>query len=374
MRAKHKFFVCLTRKAMLLIFMALPAAALKGQNARVVFPANNITIGQAFDEIEKQTDYLMSVNHTGFDISRKVKLSRNNLTVHDAMQQLLAHTGRLFGVYGHHIVVYAPNEPTPPAITAQVPEVPAEVAPEVELPPMPEIDLTKPPVDVDSLELALKARKVEFPAEIPPVPHLNTTAYYNQRDIEMAYTGKPAYVTSLPKLALRTNLLYDFGALTPNLGVDIALSPHSTVLVAGSYNGWGLNDDDRDKMLCHWTASVEYRYWLCERFNGHFFGLHGYGGNYHIKGVRIPLLMEKGSEDYRYKGNVYGAGISYGYQMLLGASWNLEANVGIGFGMTEYDKYDCDRCGDTLEEGLSKTFVAPTKLGISLVYIIKSKK
>lgn len=334
---------------------------MKAQESRVVFPDIQMTIEEAFNEIQKQTDYLISVNHSNFDVSRKVKFTKNNLTVKEAMEQLLRRAGRQYSVRGHHIVISAPRN----VVSSKVSK------PQTQPEPEPEIDLTVPPMDVDSLERELRARKVEFPMEIPSEPNLNITDYYNQRDNSTKLTGKPEYVSSIPKIALRTNLLYGIGTLTPNLGIEMGLSPRSSLLVTGSYNPWNLNKTDADKMLCHWLANVEYRRWLCERFNGHFFGIHGYYGNYHVKGHKIPLLLEKGSKDFRYKGNVYGAGISWGYHWMLSSHWNIEFNAGVGFGMTKYDKYNCDRCSDKLEKGISRTFVAPTKLGISLVYIIK---
>lgn len=368
MRVTHKLSIGLLRSPLLIAVLLLTATVARAQDARVVFPERTMTIRAAFDEIEHQTDYLISVSHTNFDVARRVKLTRNNLTVHDAMTQLLSRSGRRFSVRGHHIVVSAPDEPV-----KVIPEEPAaEVVETVQEPARPEIDLTKPPVDVDSLEAALRARKVEFPAEIPPEPILNKTAYYNDRDSGLEYPGVPAYVYSLPKVALRTNLLYGAAALAPNLGVEIGLGKRSTLLATGSFNRWNLNDDNADKMLCHWLASLEYRYWFCERFNGHFLGLHGFYGQFHIKGHKIPfMLKDNGSKDSRYKGDVYGAGISYGYQMPLARSWNLEFNAGVGVGFTNYNRYECDRCSDKIEPDVSRTFVAPTKLGISIVYIIK---
>jgi len=345
--------------------MMLSATYLKAQDARVVFPEIQMTIDDAFKEIEKQTDFLISVNHSNFDVSRKVKFTRNNLSVKDAMEQILRRAGRRFTVRGHHIVISAPDE------SIVIPEVPEAEPEEPVIEALPEIDLTIPPLDVDSLERELRARKIEFPTEIPPEPLLDKTIYYNVRDNKMKLTGTPAYVASIPKVALRTNLLYGIGTLTPNLGIEMGFSPRSSFLLSGSYNPWDLDNKEADKMLCHWQASLEYRHWFCERFNGHFIGVHGYYGNYHVKGYKIPLLLEKGSEDYRFKGNVYGAGISWGYHWMLSPSWNIEFNAGVGFGITKYDKFDCDRCSDKLEKGISRTFIAPTKLGISLVYIIK---
>lgn len=56
----------------------------------------------------------------------------------------------------------------------------------------------------------------------------------------------------------------------------------------------------------------EFRYWLCERYNGHFFGLHSGYAFYNISGVRIPF-QSKSTKDHRYQGWATGLGLSYGY-------------------------------------------------------------
>lgn len=109
-------------------------------------------------------------------------------------------------------------------------------------------------------------------------------------------------------------------------------------------------------------------YWLCERFNGHFFGLHSGYGEYNISGVRIPFL-KKSVKDHRYQGWATGLGISYGYSWLLGRRWNLEATVGAGYVYTNYDRYECATCGKFRGTG-DRHYFGPTKAGISIIYII----
>ena len=41
--------------------------------------------------------------------------------------------------------------------------------------------------------------------------------------------------------------------------------------ISGNYNPWTLPDD---KSIKHWLVQPELRYWLHERFNGHFLGVH----------------------------------------------------------------------------------------------------
>jgi hypothetical protein len=112
----------------------------------------------------------------------------------------------------------------------------------------------------------------------------------------------------------------------------------------------------------------EVRYWLCDKFNGHFFGVHAMVGNYHTTGVDLPFSVFDDTDKYRYKGNFYGGGISYGYQFILGRHWNLEATLGFGYAYVDYKKYECKECGDMVEKS-NKSYFGPTKAALSLVYL-----
>ena len=77
-----------------------------------------------------------------------------------------------------------------------------------------------------------------------------------------------------------------------------------------------------------------------------------------------------GLEKYRYEGTLYGAGIAYGHQWIIGKRWNLEATIGVGYARIEYDKYEYQTCGPYIKKG-TKDYIGPTKIGINFIYIIK---
>lgn len=162
-------------------------------------------------------------------------------------------------------------------------------------------------------------------------------------------------------IGVKTNVLYD-ATSTLNLGVELGLSPKFSLDISGNYNPWTFSDN---KKLKHWLVQPELRYWLCEKFNGHFFGLHAHIGEFNMGGIKL-LGMEK----YRYEGQAIGAGLSYGYQWILSNRWSIEASLGVGYTHLDYDKYYCETCGDKLG-GEKKHFVGPTKAAVSLIYIIK---
>lgn len=97
-------------------------------------------------------------------------------------------------------------------------------------------------------------------------------------------------------------------------------------------------------------------------------GLHVGGGEFNVS--RMPGLLPKFSEDYRYEGWAVKAGLSYGYSFVLGGRWNLEATLGLGVVYADYDKFACTVCGDRLSSGAGLHF-APTKAGITFVYMIR---
>lgn len=173
------------------------------------------------------------------------------------------------------------------------------------------------------------------------------------------------------KVAIKTNLLYGVYAYAPNLGFEFGLSKKSTLDISGSYNPWNLSGKkNNNKKLVHWLGQIEYRYWLCERFSGHFFGLHALGTQFNISGHELPLLFGKGSKNFRHEGYGYGAGISYGYQWVLSNRWSLEANIGVGYARLHYDKYDCPKCSTKISHEV-KNYFGPTRAGISFIYVIK---
>lgn len=171
------------------------------------------------------------------------------------------------------------------------------------------------------------------------------------------------------RVALKTNLLSD-AFLSPNLGIEVGLAPKWTLDVTWQINAWTLQHDRRWK---HWTLQPEARYWLCDRFGAHFFGAHVHGGQYNIGGFdgKINFLGTDARKlkDARYQGWFVGTGISYGYAWIIGRHWNLEAEIGIGYSYTCYDKFRCAGCGKKIENNKSHHYVGPTKLAVNLVYL-----
>ena len=170
------------------------------------------------------------------------------------------------------------------------------------------------------------------------------------------------------RFGVKTNALHWATAGTLNAGLEAGLGKRTSLELTGDYNPWTL-DRDENRKLKFWSVMPEFRYWLCERFNGHFFGLHSGYGEYNISGVRIPF-QNKSTQEHRYEGWATGIGISYGYTWILGKRWNLEANIGAGYIYTKYDKYECKTCG-RFKGNQKKHYFGPTKAGISLIYIIK---
>ena len=166
------------------------------------------------------------------------------------------------------------------------------------------------------------------------------------------------------KLAIKTNLPY-LATATPNLGLEMGVAKKFTLDLSYGLNPFALKENKKWK---HWVAQSELRYWLCEPFYGHFFGLHAGGGEYNISRVKIPTLAD--SQKSRYEGWATMAGISYGYSWILGDRWNMEATMGVGVMHTKYKKFDCPECGELQEEKKS-TFLTPTKAAINILYMIK---
>lgn len=167
---------------------------------------------------------------------------------------------------------------------------------------------------------------------------------------------------------IKSNLLYDATA-TINAGVEFGVAPKWTVDLSGNFKSWTISDTRTAK---HWLVQPEARYWLCDRFAGHFFGIHAHGGQYNVGGFKhgFSFLGSDFSKlkESRYEGWFAGGGIGYGYSWILGRHWNLEAEIGLGYAYTRFDQYPCATCGTKLKEDKSHHYFGPTKAAVNIIY------
>ena len=115
----------------------------------------------------------------------------------------------------------------------------------------------------------------------------------------------------------------------------------------------------------NWLIQSELRYWLCERFNGHFVGGYLLYGQYNISNIRYG-----GLGDFRRQGNLAGFGFSYGYQWILSPHWSMEGTLGLGYARLHYSKYPCKECGKRLSVN-NRNYLGPTRAAVSIIYLLK---
>lgn len=177
-----------------------------------------------------------------------------------------------------------------------------------------------------------------------------------------AFFGK----VNAQEIGIKTNLAY-WASASPNLGLEIGLGKQTTLDISAGFNPFKFSDGKQWK---HWLVQPELRWWTCERFDGHFLGVHLIGGGFNIGNVSsFPFSIWDGLDDSRYKGHALGGGVAYGYAWMLGKHWNLEAEVGVGYAHAWYDQYPgYKRNGATLTDG-NKNYWGITKLAISFVYL-----
>lgn len=176
-------------------------------------------------------------------------------------------------------------------------------------------------------------------------------------------------------VGIKTNLVND-ALLSPNLGLEIGLAPRWTLQLTGEYNGWKIKSKDSNSdtphQWKHWFATIEPRYWFCERFAGHFISIMVIGGEYNFGHIGFDTKWLNNDfrdlNTHRYDGWAVGAGFNYGYAWPVAKHWNIEAEIGVGWMYTRYDKYPAAKCGQKEGSGVHN-YVGPTKVAVSLEYL-----
>ncbi len=163
------------------------------------------------------------------------------------------------------------------------------------------------------------------------------------------------------QIALKTNALF-LAACTPNLETELVAGEHTSISlgVFGHKNPYG----KESKLI---GVQPEYRYW----FNGRPMIREYIGAALLWTSYQMHLGHKW------YDGDAYGAGITMGYVLSLGKRLNLEFYG--GFGIMAFKQkfyYENDRYEEMYPDGNLQANdkgykLLPTKLGVSISYIIK---
>ena len=174
--------------------------------------------------------------------------------------------------------------------------------------------------------------------------------------------GHVCFQANAQHIGVKNNLLWDAGVV-PNAGVEFALSSRWTLDVWGSVNAWNYPGNAQMNL---YLLQPEVRFWPCQKFEGHFFGVHAHAAHFNVG--MIPFIPDL--ERQVYRGNLYGGGISYGYHLAFGKRWGVEFTIGAGYAYIDYEKFYCTYCAESRGKKV-KHYLGPTRAGISLIYFIK---
>lgn len=399
----------------------------RAQAQRIALPAKQLTRREAIAEIEKQTDMTVDYSRNRIDDQQSIHFSGTDQSLTDILDRMTENSSYSYRIGSEYILIYP--ERTEGKVAVNSPrKLIGVLLRETDSLPLADMNIEAVDVfgkkaktdskgrfvvdallpgqhiikissadgsliryrDIDMVE----GRDTDVTLTIGEVLHatvntpeqpenvigtIKSTAFYVPTVLEKSgtsFTGHPRnmFVVSaddlnpnyLPQAALKINLLY-LATTSLNLGFEFALARKWTFELSGGFNMWELNK--RHGGIRHWLVQPELRYWFCNRFERHFIGLHGIGGEYQISDIDLKPFGND-LTGLRYDGWGIGGGVSYGYHLPMGKRWAWEFTVGAGYIYLDYDKYNCGEC-DNLVKSKDKHYFGPTKAGISLIYMIK---
>lgn len=158
------------------------------------------------------------------------------------------------------------------------------------------------------------------------------------------------------RVAFKSNLI-DWATLSPNLALEMRLNGKLTLDVSATANPFPFTI--ADVKATHARLQPELRYWFNRPMARHFVGLSFLGGIYNVAWKK-----------HFYEGDMWGAGLSYGYAFVLSRHWNVEATLGVGMArIRAFDYREGEEKPAT--PNLLKWSPVPIRLGLSFSYIFK---
>lgn len=159
------------------------------------------------------------------------------------------------------------------------------------------------------------------------------------------------------RLAIKTNTI-DWLTMNGEIGIEARLSRRLTLDIGVVGNPFNLTVSGIKLNTLRFQP--ELRYWFNRPMARHFMGFALLGGTYDLK-----------LRSHMFEGDIFAAGLTYGYALVLNSHWNMEAEIGVGLGYLRAFKYrDWEQKPDA--PNFHKWTPVPIRIGLSFAYIFDS--
>lgn len=164
------------------------------------------------------------------------------------------------------------------------------------------------------------------------------------------------------KFALSTNALEWANYGTANLELGIGVAQHVSIHAGVKSNPWsftakGLGIPVKNNQM---TGFAGVRWWPWYVMSGWWVGAKAQYSDFEKTGVWRPAVE---------KGQKVGAGVSFGYTLMLHKNINIEFGAGVwGGSQFEYNLYCCTECMDLRETG-ARGFFGLDDVSIALMFV-----
>ena len=221
-------------------------------------------------------------------------------------------------------------------------------------------------------QINLTYEKVLNPERRPQVMPLDTTI--SLPVVDVLQLQMPKIIPSARKpfyMGMKTNMLYD-AMLVPNIGVEFYLGKNWTVGANWQYAWW-----KTDRHHYYWRTyggEIYGRKWFGKAakekpMTGHHLGLYAslftydfeVGGKGQIGGVPGGTLWDEMN---------YMGGLEYGYSLPIARRFNIDFTLGVGYIGGKYYEYTPIDGHYVWQATKRRHFFGPTKLEVSLVWLI----
>ena len=101
----------------ILLFFSILSLTAISQNAekKITIQNKNISLKEAFEQIELQTDYSIAYEQSNLNLKKRQALSLKSASIEKALTQILKGTGYIYKIKGYHIIISLQDNKQKPA-------------------------------------------------------------------------------------------------------------------------------------------------------------------------------------------------------------------------------------------------------------------